>query len=60
LAVVAIADGEVTYMDSASIAVKEGKETRTYHFQKFDRSNQGTCINQTRSFKVGDKIKAGR
>ena len=60
LAVVSIADGEVTYMDSATIAVKEGKETRTYHLQKFDRSNQGTCINQTPIVKVGDKIKAGQ
>jgi DNA-directed RNA polymerase subunit beta len=60
LAVVAIADGEVTYMDSASIKVKEGKETRTYHLQKFDRSNQGTCINQTPIVHVGDKIKAGQ
>jgi DNA-directed RNA polymerase subunit beta len=58
--VVALADGEVTYMDSATIAVKEGKETRTYHLQKFDRSNQGTCINQTPIVKVGDKVKAGQ
>jgi len=60
LAVVAVADGEVTYMDSATIAVKEGKETRTYHLQKFDRSNQGTCINQTPIVSVGDKVKAGQ
>jgi DNA-directed RNA polymerase subunit beta len=43
-----------------SISVKEGKETRTYHFQKFDRSNQGTCINQTPIVQVGDEIKAGQ
>jgi len=47
-------------MDSATIAVKEGKETRTYHLQKFDRSNQGTCINQTPIVSVGDKVKAGQ
>lgn len=59
LAVVAVEDGEVTYMDSATIIVKEGKNNRTYNLQKFDRSNQGTCINQTPIVKVGDKIKAG-
>jgi DNA-directed RNA polymerase subunit beta len=59
LAVVAVADGEVTYMDSATITVKEGKSSRTYHLQKFDRSNQGTCINQNPIVKVGDMVHAG-
>lgn len=58
LAVVSIADGVVTYMDSATINVKEddGNE-RVYRLQKFDRSNQGTCINQVPTVKVGDRIK---
>jgi DNA-directed RNA polymerase subunit beta len=60
LAVVAVADGKVVLTDSESISVKEGKETRVYHFQKFDRSNQGTCINQTPIVQVGDDIKAGQ
>ena len=59
LAVVAVADGKVTYMDSATIVVKEGKESRTYKLQKFDRSNNGTCINQKPIVKVGDDVKAG-
>ena len=59
LAVVAVADGKVTYRDSQTIIVKEGKESRTYHLQKFDRSNQGTCINQTPIVEVGDDVKAG-
>ena len=59
LAVVASADGEVTYMDSATIKVKEKGGIHEYHLQKFDRSNQGTCINQCPIVKVGDKIKAG-
>ncbi len=58
LAVVAVKDGVVKSIDSQSIVVKEGKETRTYHLQKFDRSNQGTCINQTPIVRPGDKIKA--
>ncbi len=59
LAVVATADGEVTYMDSQTIKVKEGKSIHEYHLQKFDRSNQGTCINQCPIVKVGDQVKAG-
>jgi DNA-directed RNA polymerase subunit beta len=60
LAVVAASDGEVTYTDSGTIVVKEGKESRTYKLQKFDRSNQGTCINQNPIVRVGDKVKLGQ
>lgn len=60
LAVVASADGTVTYMDSATIKVKEGSKEHTYRLQKFDRSNQGTCINQTPIVKVGDEVKEGQ
>ena len=56
LAVVAVADGIVKSIDSSTIVVKEGKELRTYHLQKFARSNQGTCINQVPIVKPGDKI----
>ena len=61
LAVVAVEDGVVTYSDSRTIKVleKEGKE-RTYHLQKYERSNQGTCINQHSIVHVGDKIKRGQ
>ena len=59
LAVVANEDGEVIYMDSATIKVKEKGGVHEYHLQKFDRSNQGTCINQCPIVRVGDKIKAG-
>ena len=62
LAVVANNDGIVTYTDSRTIEVLEtGKsEPVTYHLQKFERSNQGTCINQVSIVKVGDKIKKGQ
>ncbi|MDR0934847.1 MAG: DNA-directed RNA polymerase subunit beta [Erysipelotrichaceae bacterium] len=61
LAVVAVADGEVVYVDSRVIKVKEKgvKELRVYTLQKFDRSNQGTCINQKSIVKIGDNIKKG-
>ncbi len=62
LAVVAVNDGVVTYSDSRTIKILEKgeKEPRVYHLQKFERSNQGTCINQVSIVKVGDKIKRGQ
>ena len=62
LAVVAAHDGIVTYTDSRTIEVlEEGKsEPVTYHLQKFERSNQGTCINQVSIVKVGDRVKKGQ
>ncbi len=61
LAVVAVEDGVVTYTDSRTIEVLEkgSTEPRTYYLQKFERSNQGTCINQKSIVKVGQKIKKG-
>ncbi len=59
LAVVANSEGEVTYVDSKKIVTKHGKEKKTYILQKFDRSNQGTCINQVPIVKLGDKVKSG-
>ena len=60
LAVIAKGDGVVKYVDSSTIVVKEGKVNKSYSLQKFDRSNNGTCINQTPIVKVGDEVKAGQ
>ncbi len=62
LAVVASKDGTVTYTDSRTIRVMpdDGGEEQTYSLQKFERSNQGTCINQISIVKRGDKIKRGQ
>ena len=59
LAVVSASDGTVEYVDSRQIIVKEAKGKRVYDLQKFQRSNQGTCINQHSIVKVGDKVKVG-
>jgi len=56
-AVVALADGVVTYNDAKKIVVQEADGERIYRLQKFGRSNQGTCINQTPIVKVGQQIK---
>ena len=62
LAVVSNSDGVVTYTDSRTIEILESgkKEPVTYHLQKFERSNQGTCINQVSIVKVGDKVRKGQ
>ena len=60
LAVVAGNDGVCTYVDSTQIKVKEENGERTYQLQKYERSNQGTCINQRSIVKIGDSIKKGQ
>ena len=59
LAVVSASTGTVEYVDSRQIVIKEAKGKRIYELQKFQRSNQGTCINQKAIVKVGDKVKPG-
>ncbi len=60
LAIIAVNDGEVIYNDSCCIKVNEGDQIRTYHLQKFEPSNQGTCINQHSIVKLGDQVKKGQ
>jgi len=60
LAVIATKDGVVKSIDSSTIVVKEGKENHTYKLVKFDRSNNGSCINQTPIVHAGDEVKAGQ
>lgn len=58
--VVAVEDGEVVDLAADFISIKNKKgEVRSYKLQKFNRSNQGTCINQKPIVNVGDKVKAG-
>ncbi len=59
LAVIAVNDGICTYKDSRTIKILEKDGERTYTLQKFEGSNQGTCINQTAICKVGQKVKKG-
>ncbi len=61
LAVVAAEDGTVTYTDSKRIEVLEnGKsEPRVYRLQKFQKSNDATCINQNSIVSVGQYVKKG-
>ena len=55
--VVAQEGGIVKEVDSKHIVItNERGEDRTYHLQKFCRSNGGTCINQTPIVSCGDKV----
>jgi len=58
--VVAREPGEVLSVAGEAIVVKpdRGKE-RTYRLVKFQRSNQGTCINQRPIVEVGERVDVG-
>jgi DNA-directed RNA polymerase subunit beta len=67
--VVAKQDGVVEEADADRIVVRsapkrgkaktDGEEVHTYKLAKFERSNQGTCINQKPIVVPGEKVKAG-
>ncbi|NDJ16389.1 DNA-directed RNA polymerase subunit beta [Myxacorys almedinensis] len=61
MVIVSRSDGEVTYVDANTIKVRSaetGKEL-SYSLQKYQRSNQDTCLNQRPIVFVGDKVVAG-
>ena len=59
--VVSHVNGEVVEITGDEMIVKESGTNKKHHFplKKFDRSNQGTCVNQKPLAREGDKIKAG-
>jgi len=64
--IVAKRDGSVDKIDGKRIVIKATEETDftksavdIYNLQKFNRSNQNTCINQKPLVRVGDKVRAG-
>ena len=58
--IVAKRDGVVEISSSEKIVVKCDDGTKDeYHVIKFDRSNQGNCMNQRPIVKRGDKVTAG-
>lgn len=53
-------DGRVEDVSASEIIFKTNKGQKIrYALKKFQRSNQGTCLNQTPVVKVGDKVKKG-
>lgn len=61
MVIVSRTDGEVTYVDASRIRVRDtqGKEIE-YQVQKYQRSNQDTCLNQRPIVFVGDRVVAGQ
>ena len=55
--------GTVTEVSADKVVIKWGPhegDVRTYDLIKFQRSNQGTCVNQRPIVDVGDEVKAGQ
>lgn len=58
--IVAAHDGVVEHVTGDSIRVRtEDDKVDFYQLRKYDRSNQGTCINQRPLVQAGEKVKAG-
>lgn len=61
MVIVSRTDGEVSYVDATQVRVVDptGKEI-TYELQKYQRSNQDTCLNQRPLVYEGDEIVRGQ
>ncbi len=61
MVIVSRTDGEVVYVSATEIRVKddEGK-IHSYALQKYQRSNQDTCLNQRPLVFVGDRVGKGQ
>ncbi len=59
--IVSQVDGEVVEVTGKTIVVKEkgANQKHTYVLDKFERSNQGTCMNQKILIREGDKVEKG-
>jgi DNA-directed RNA polymerase subunit beta len=62
MVVVSKVDGEVSYVDAKRIRVRptEGGREVEHLLQKYQRSNQDTCLNQRPITYLGDKVVAGQ
>jgi DNA-directed RNA polymerase subunit beta len=61
MVIISRVDGEVTYVDANRIRVRDdnGKEYE-HQIQKYQRSNQDTCLNQRPIVFAGDRVRAGQ
>ncbi|HEY9744315.1 MAG TPA: DNA-directed RNA polymerase subunit beta [Coleofasciculaceae cyanobacterium] len=61
MVVVSRTSGEVSYVDARQIRVKDSTGRETYYeIQKYQRSNQDTCLNQRPLVFEGDDVLAGQ
>ncbi|MDX2243166.1 MAG: DNA-directed RNA polymerase subunit beta, partial [Leptolyngbyaceae cyanobacterium bins.302] len=61
MVIVSRTDGEVVFVSADAIRVRDdqGKE-HDYQVQKYQRSNQDTCLNQRPIVFIGDRVSAGQ
>jgi DNA-directed RNA polymerase subunit beta len=52
-------DGEVESVTSSKVVIRSGSNRRVYNLRRFNRSNQGTCIDQRPAVIKGQRIKKG-
>jgi len=53
-------NGKVKHVDSTKIEIQPDKgKTKTYHLEKFKRTNQDTCYNQKPVVETGQQVKKG-
>jgi DNA-directed RNA polymerase subunit beta len=53
-------DGVVSHVSAKAVSVRDGNGVdHVYHLTKFQRSNQGTCLNQRPIVKKGEQVKKG-
>ena len=61
MVIISQTDGEVTYVSADAIRVQENEGNETeYLIQKYQRSNQDTCLNQRPIVFVGDQVREGQ
>ncbi|MDX2096546.1 MAG: DNA-directed RNA polymerase subunit beta, partial [Leptolyngbyaceae cyanobacterium bins.59] len=61
MVIVSRTDGEVTYVSADKIRVRDARgQEIEYLIQKYQRSNQDTCLNQRPIVFVGDRVVAGQ
>jgi len=54
-------NGKVSYVDANEIVVKDDDGNEYFHYlQKYQRSNQDTCLNQRPIVKIGDRVISGQ
>jgi DNA-directed RNA polymerase subunit beta len=62
MVVVSPCDGEISFVDARRIRIRarDGGEEFEYLLQKYQRSNQDTCLNQRPIVSLGDKVSLGQ
>ncbi len=54
-------NGTISYVDANEIVVKDKDGNEHFHYlQKYQRSNQDTCLNQRPIVKIGDQVISGQ